>query len=339
MKTVYVVSGANGFLGSHIAGQLLQQKQKVVGLIHKSNKWSEINQNEPNLTLEQVDITDFNQLDSVMAGIARRAKSIIFIHCAGVVSIDDRANPLVEKVNVGGSQNVIKACQKHRVQRLVYISSVHAIAEKPHVESIGETNEFNPNLVVGTYAKTKAEATKNMILARKDGLDVVIIHPSGIIGPGDYSNSHLKQVLLDYINRRLPAIVEGGYDFVDVRDVASASISAAQKIAAKNQNYIISNRYFTIERLLELIGEIEPNYRRKIRKINFGLAYFLAGLFGICSALHKKPATFTRYALYTLGSNTNLSHAKASQELGYQPRQIKETLADTIDWYRAQKLI
>lgn len=136
MKTVYVVSGANGFLGSHIAGQLLQQKQKVVGLIHKSNKWSEINQNEPNLTLEQVDITDFNQLDSVMAGIARRAKSIIFIHCAGVVSIDDRANPLVEKVNVGGSQNVIKACQKHRVQRLVYISSVHAIAEKPRAASL-----------------------------------------------------------------------------------------------------------------------------------------------------------------------------------------------------------
>lgn len=339
MKTVYVVSGANGFLGSHVAERLLRQKQKVVGLIHKSNKWSEINQNEPSLTLKQVDITDFDQLDSVMADIARRAESIIFIHCAGVVSIDDRTNHLVKKVNVGGSQNVIKVCQKHRASRLVYISSVHAIAEKPRGEIISETNEFDPNLVVGTYAKTKAEATKNMILARKNGLDVVIIHPSGIIGPGDYGGSHLKQVLLDYINRKLPAIVAGGYDFVDVRDVASASICAAQKIAAKNQNYIISNRYFTIEQLIELIGEIEPNYQHKIRKINFRLAYFLAGLLGFCSALRKKPAVFTRYALYTLHSNANFSHAKASQELGYQPRQIKETLTDSIDWYEAQKLI
>ena len=107
------------------------------------------------------------------------------IHTAGIVSIASNIEPVLMKVNVDGSNNVIRSCIKHAVKRLVYVSSVHAIAELPYGKTMKETDSFDPDTVVGGYAKTKAIATQSAIDARKSGLDTVVVHPSGMIGPGD----------------------------------------------------------------------------------------------------------------------------------------------------------
>ena len=111
-------------------------------------------------------------------------------------------------------------CLKYHVKRLVYVSSVHAIPERPKDEVISEINQFDPRDVVGLYAMTKSKATQIVLGGVLLGLDAVVVHPSGIIGPNDYGHGYCTQLVMDYLDGRLTAGVNGGYDFVDVRDVA-----------------------------------------------------------------------------------------------------------------------
>ena len=142
-------------------------------------------------------------------------QEVIVVHCAGIVSIKTKYDPLVYRVNVEGTKNVaLKVLEVHG--KMVYVSSVHAITEHPGV--ISETKDFNPDLVKGMYAKTKAETTKYILeMTRKEGLNCCVVHPSGLIGPYDYGRSHLTELVIDTIQKRLTAGVNGAYDFVEDR--------------------------------------------------------------------------------------------------------------------------
>lgn len=124
------------------------------------------------------------------------------IHCAGIVSIQKKVSPALYRVNVTGTRNLIEKCIQYRVRRLVYVSSVHAIPEADGVE-IREAAYFSPDAVDGAYAKTKAEATKAVLDAARGGLDAVVVHPSGIVGPFDRSrNNHINQMIDLYLKER-----------------------------------------------------------------------------------------------------------------------------------------
>lgn len=114
-----------------------------------------------------------------------------------------------------------------------------------------EAARFDPGEVEGLYAKTKAEASQLVLDAAAQRLDAVIVHPSGILGPGDFGQGHLTQMIADYLNGRLVACVKGGYDFVDVRDVADGVIAAAEKGRA-GECYILSNRHYEVWELLDM---------------------------------------------------------------------------------------
>lgn len=117
---------------------------------------------------------------------------------------------------------------KYGISRLVYVSSVHAIPEKEKGQVIRETNRFSASLVKGIYGKTKAEATAYVKRAAQKGLDAVIVHPSGIIGPGDDAKGYMTETIRLYLRGYFPTAIEGGYDFVDVRDVAEGIINCAE---------------------------------------------------------------------------------------------------------------
>jgi len=124
-------------------------------------------------------------------------------------------------VNVGGLRNVIAACRSAKVRRLVYTSSIHAIAEPPHGTMIDESQPFDPNRVLGDYARSKARATRLLLDEVRDGnLDAIICCPTGVIGPYDYDISNIGQLIMDFASGHLKSYVNGAYDFVDVRDVA-----------------------------------------------------------------------------------------------------------------------
>lgn len=327
MKKVYIITGANGHLAKTIIGYLLKHKCTIRGLIMPNE--------EPvfkgKVQYYKGDVTDIESIRPLFYDLDDA--KVYVIHTAGLISIAQKVSPKLYNVNVVGTQNVISLCQEYNVDRLCYVSSVHAIKETDGV--IYETQTFNKDEVVGAYAKTKAEATKLVLKACDEGLDAVIVHPSGIIGPYDDGHNHIVQLIKMYISGKLPAGVNGGYDFVDVRDVAIGTILAANK-GEKGDCYILSNSYYTIQQVLDYSSQITGGKKKKC--LPMWLAKMFAPLFSFVSKLTKTRPLYTSYALYTLESNGHFAHEKASKKLGYKTRDFGQTIKDTIAYLKGNKV-
>ena len=242
MKRYYLLTGANGHLGHTIAAKLREAGEEVRGLVlpndpHPAPVLSGVELMEGDVCKPET-LEPFFHVEPDEEG----PREVVVIHTAGLISISSRRSDRVRAVNVEGTRNVVDMCMRHHVSRLVHVSSVHAIPEGKAGEPIVEAARFDPGEVEGLYAKTKAEASQLVLDAAAQGLDAVIVHPSGILGPGDFGQGHLTQMIADYLNGRLVACVKGGYDFVDVRDVADGVIAAAEKGRA-GECYILSNRH------------------------------------------------------------------------------------------------
>jgi dihydroflavonol-4-reductase len=272
-------------------------------------------------------VRDKSSLKPLFSNIKNR--SVIVLHTAGIVDISDGASDVMQQVNVKGTQHVIELCMEYKVRRLVYVSSVHAIPELNRYAVLKEVQEFSADRVVGSYAKTKAEATQAVLDAVFEGLDAVVVHPSGILGPYNGSGNHLVQLINDYLSGRLPACVHGGYDFVDVRDVAGGCLSAALK-GRKGECYILSNRYYEVSEMLDMAKSMIGG--KKLPTLPMWMAKASAPLICCISRVKKQRPLYTKYSLYVLESNGRFTHDKATSELNYRPRDLYVTIADTIRW-------
>ncbi len=327
MKRVYIITGANGFLGNNIIRKLeLDVNNEIRAFVLKGDHIKSLEHLK--CKIYYGDITNKSTLSSIFENI--NGKEVFVIHCAAVVYIKSKYNPFIYNVNVNGTKNIVDKVLEIKA-KLIYISSVHAIPEKYNNSLITEITNFNPNNVHGLYAKTKAEAAMYVMNAIKyKGLNACIIHPSGIIGPNDYGNSHLTQLIKKVTDGKLFACVKGGYDFVDVRDVADGVINAC-KNGNKGECYILSNRYITVKELCDLVCDVQK--RKKIKLVlPITLAKLIAPLFELYYNFKKQTPLFTKYSLYTLSSNANFSNKKAKQYLYFKNRNIKETVKDTVEW-------
>ena len=325
MEQLYLVTGACGHLGNTIVKELVRQGKHVRGLILPRQSTA---------ALEGVDVElmdgDITYLPSLNPFFTAPGKELIVIHTAGIVSIASKFQQKVYDVNFTGTKNVIAMCLKHHVKKLIYTSSVHAIAEPAPGQIISEVSQFHPEKVVGLYAQTKAAAAQLVLDSTAEGLFAIVVHPSGIIGPSDYGSGHLTQLIMDYLDGRLTACVRGGYDFVDVRDVASGIVAAVEK-GRSGECYILSGTYCEISHMLQLLHEISG--RQEIKTIlPAWFANLTAPLAEFYYKLLKQPPLYTKYSLYTLGANGHFSNRKAREELGYTSRPLIETLTDTVTW-------
>ena len=326
MNEIYLVTGAAGHLGSTVIRELLKLGKSIRALVIPGEK------NIPQGDIE-IFYGDVRNPESMYSFFNNpNHKELIVIHCAGIVSIASQYNQLVFDVNVTGTKNVVELCEKYKVKKLIYVSTVHAIPEKEKGEVITEISDFNPDEVVGLYAKTKSEATTYVLSAARKGLNASVVHPSGISGPYDYSNGHLTTLVIDYCRNRLVAGIKGGYDFVDVRDVAQGIISCCTK-GSPGECYILSNKYFTVQEILFMLHEITGK-----KEVKTTLPLWLARLTAPLAELYYKilgqTPLYTAYSIYTLNSNAYFSHKKATAELGYTARDMYQTLRDTVEWLK-----
>ncbi len=329
MKRLYIITGANGHLAGTIIRYLRGTDCAIRGLILPSESADDDRQ----VTYYKGDVTKQETLAALFSGAGQY--ETIVIHAAGLISISDTVTPQLYQVNVEGTRNVIALCRRHHVKRLVYVSSVHAIPETDAQATIEEVSAFSQSLVTGAYAATKAEATQAVMDAVKGGLDAVIVHPSGIIGPYDSGTNHIVQLIKMYLSGRLPAGVTGGYDFVDVRDVAKGCIAAADR-GKTGSCYILSNRYFSIREILDCVRKTVGGRAKVCLPIR--LARAMTPFFEWSAKITHTRPLFTRYALYTLRSGGHFSHDRATSELGYHPRDMRETIAATVAWLRGQRV-
>ncbi len=321
-KGKVLVTGAAGHLGNVLVRELLENGYEVRAMVLPNEDVSSLVDLDLELKLGNV-------LDP--ASLERVFKDIDYVfHMAGIVSIMPGEEDLVWKVNVEGTRNVLQAASNAGVKRLVYTSSIHAFSREWQ-GIIDEQVPFDPENPVGAYDRTKAIATLAVKQAIKEGLDAVIVCPTGVVGPYDYRGSSMGELVNDLTQRRIHMLVEGAYDFVDVRDVAVGHRLALER-GKSGQVYILSGHQIQLFQLKEMIQKIKGTHTPTIN-IPFKLAKIGAIFATIYYRLARKKPKFTEYALKTVRSNSLVSNEKAKRELGYHPRELLNTMVDTVKWW------
>lgn len=322
----YIVTGVTGHLGNVVVRCLRKRGERVVGLLLPGEK---------NPFSDMVSVYG-NVVDKEsLRGLFEAASERIVIHCAGLVSISSYDGLRLWDTNVNGTRNMVDLAMEYGVKKFIYVSSVHAIPEQRGQFTITEIADFRSEDVIGDYAKTKSTATAYVLEAASNGLPACVVHPSGIIGPYDPGRGQMSCVMQMYLKKRLPAGVTGGYDFVDVRDVAKGIVACCDK-GKNGECYILSGHYYSVKDFLELAAK---EVSRKPPKLYVPLNMIepIAELWE--KILHRfgKKTVFTPYSLYTLGSNGNFSHKKASAELGYVVHDREQTIHDMVRWTTRKK--
>jgi len=331
MGTLYLVTGATGHLGNTIIQKLISNGKCVRALVLPGDK---LREHLPYGT--EICFGDVFDIGTLYPFFESGGDELIVIHCAAIISITTGQEQRIYNINVQGTKNIVDLCVKNKVKKLVHVSSVHAIPVLPKGETMTEITEFSPRRVRGVYAKTKAEASSYVLDAAANGLNASIVHPSGIIGPNDNGCSPMTELFLSLGEKKLPACVTGGYDFVDVRDVADGILSCCEN-GGSGECYILSGSYISVPVIIRTISEA-MGVKIPIT-LPIWIAKAAAPFAELYSRLSRKTALFTSYSLYTLSSNSLFSSKKAEKELGFKPRPFRETVADTVNWLKLHKRI
>ena len=178
----------------------------------------------------------------------------VVYHLAARISILTDDWPLLQETNINGTRNVVEACLKCGVRRLVYFSSIHALEQKPLALAVDESSAWADNDSI-PYARSKALACREVLLGSDRGLDVIILSPTAIIGPNDFQPSHFGEVLLSLANGKLPALVDSGFNWVDVRDVVECAIRAGDR-APGGSHYLLSGHWVSLREAASMVAEL-----------------------------------------------------------------------------------
>jgi len=315
------VTGASGHVGGNLCRELVRKGHKVKALVHKDDRSIQ----GLDLELVQGDLTEPDSLEELC-----KDTEVVF-HLAALISVNGDKQQL-ERINVQGTQNLINVLSQSNGRRLIHFSSIHALDHNPLDKPMDENNPLVTHALM-MYETTKVKGDKIVLEGIRNGLDAVIVNPSAIIGPNDFKPSLIGQVILKLYKGSLPALVPGGYDFVDVRDVVQASIAAIDK-ARKGERYILSGKWVSVR---DLAKTLERVTEKKIvqRTVPLSLAKLGVPFFKIYSKISGQHPLYTTQSLdIIMSGNRQIMSDKACHELNYNPRPLEETLCDTVNWYK-----
>ena len=325
MSTV-VVTGAAGHVGGNLVRALLARGETVRALVHNDRRALE----GLDVEIAEGDLLDPESLSRAFAGAE------VVYHTAAHISISSDEWELLEAVNIHGVRNVLEACLRCGVRRLVHFSSIEALVDEPSHVPVDESRSLVESRDYPPYARSKATGDRLVRGALERGLDAVILYPTAIIGPEDYRLGYPNSGLLAICCGRLPALIDGGYDWVDVRDVVSGAIQAAARAPSGSQ-YILSGHWASLRDLAELAEELSgagmPWFVCPMWLARVGAPFMTAW----SRATGQRPL-FTSEALRPLRGNRCFSHARATRDLDYHPRPLRETVADTWQWFQKMDL-
>ena len=318
-----LVTGATGHIGFALVKELEACGENFKILIRKDSSQFD------GIDCEHCygDVTDLESLEKAFEGVD------VVYHLAGVIEINKGNEDMVWKVNVDGTKNVVEACKKCGVKRLIYASSVDAYPPLPDNQVMRELDRFDPDAVEGTYAKTKATATNYVLDNNSDTLETIAVYPGACCGPYDFKVSSIGEMVRLFIKGKFPISMSfGKYNFVDVRDVAKGMMAAAEK-GRPGEGYILTDEAITVDEFICILSDI-CGFKAPGIKIPLWLGKVAAPLAEVYYALTKQTPMYTRYALKKLLSNCNFSIEKARTELGYNPMGAKQSLSDMVDWIK-----
>ncbi len=320
------VTGANGHVGANLCRRLISEGHQVKALVHTRSE-----------ALKGLDVGLIQGSVSDLDSLRKLCKDTeIVFHLAALISIDGQKDKLL-KVNVEGTHNLVKVIKENGVKRLIHFSSIHSLDHRPFNEPMDETR---PLINGGPmwYEITKSRAEQFIIDESAKGLDAVIINPTAIVGPNDFKPSLVGTVLIRLYNNSLPALVPGGYNWVDVRDVVSGAVAAMAK-GQTGERYILGGRWVSVRDLALIVEKVTG--RKTVRMmLPTVIAKIGVPFIKVYAGLAKQEPLYTFESLRALREvNTMISCAKAKVELGYHSRDFEETVRDTLDWFKAHDYI
>jgi dihydroflavonol-4-reductase len=314
------LTGASGHIGANLCRKLLEDNHDLRVLINQFTASLD------GLDLEVVKGDMFN-----VASLRELADGAdVLIHLAASISINGDRHLL--DTNVAGTKNVIDVVRDAKVKRLLHFSSIHALVQQPLDQTLDEERPLSISDHI-IYNQSKALGEELVLNAVESGLDAVIISPTSVMGPNDFKPSLVGQAIIQLCKGKIPALVPGGYDWVDVRDVVAGAISAMEN-GRTGQSYLLSGHFKTLTELYGQIALIQETDRR-LPLIPFWLAEvgvpFLKAWARVCGT---RPL-YTKESIQILKTaHTNISSKKARIELGYESRPFSDTLRDTIKWFK-----
>lgn len=313
-----LVTGATGFVGSHVAAALLERGDAVKVTVRATSRDDALT----GLDVERVsaDCTDRRAIRRALKDVDR------VFHVAGATSLRMPAADLW-RANVDGTRVVLETALAVGVERVVYTSSVAAIGPARANGTADEQQAFTAGDLAVPYVQSKHAAEVEALRVAARGLPVVIVSPAHVLGPGDHLRSS-TDVVRRFLLRRIPAYVPGAINVVDVRDVAAGHLAADER-GAPGERYILGNRNYTWDRFfaeLARLSGVEAPAVRLPPPAALALAEALTRLPG-------RPAV-TREEVRGASQWWTYSSAKARRELGFRTRSHEETVEETVRWWQ-----
>jgi dihydroflavonol-4-reductase len=329
MSAKVLVTGAAGLVGANLIRALLAQGREVRALVHADSRALAGFEVE---TIP-VDVRDKAALERVMGGVE------VVYHLAGAISLAMNSGLKMEAVNVLGTRNVVAACLQHGVRRLVHFSSIQTLYQEPLDQPVDEPRPLIDEgrsaaalRQIPPYDLSKARGEREVQAGVAHGLDAVILQPTAIIGPYDFKPSYLGEALILLAQGKIPALVQGGFDWVDARDVVAGALRA-ERASPPGGRYILGGHWHTVRQVAELAASVTGR-AAPLLTVPFWLADAFAPLMHLLGRLNGSPPIYTRVTLRALHSNPQVSHARAAHDLGYAARPLSETVHDTLHWFQ-----
>jgi dihydroflavonol-4-reductase len=328
MKRTIAITGASGHLGNVVCRMLIEKGYKVKAFYNSFHKSLE----GLSLELIQGDVLNPDDLARLIEGCE------IVIHSAAIISIHGDPSGIVFRTNTEGPANVLEMSKQKGVKKLIHISSVHAVMELPLSVQYDETRPYKTS-DAPAYDYSKAFGEQHILAGTKDNsIEVVVLRPSSIIGPFDYKPSEMGKALIDFYRQKIPVLPEGGYDFVDVRDVADSVIKAIDN-GINGEIYLLSGKYYSLKELSQIVYKVTGKKVPK-RILPFWLLRLILPLIAFYSRLSGASPQLTIESINALrNGHPNMDHSKATHQLGHNCRPLEETLQDFYDWQHKAMVI
>ncbi len=319
-----LVTGATGFLGGHVVRLLLARGEPVRVFVRKQSPLKNLEGLDAELFYG--DLTDRQSVRQAMRGCSR------VYHVAADYRLWAPDPRILYRTNVQGTRNILEAARGAGVERMVYTSTVGALGISHNGRPSTEETPVTLHDMIGHYKRSKFLAEAEALAAARAGLPLIIVNPSTPVGSMDVKPTPTGQIIVDFLNGRMPAYVDTGLNLVDVEDVAVGHLLAMEK-GKVGEKYILGFKNVTLKEMLEILARVS-GLRAPTIQLPRGFALGIALLSTGVSAVTKRPPRVSLEAVRMSGKKMFFDASKAVRELGLPQRSIEEALLKAVVWFR-----
>jgi len=324
------VTGATGFLGSHLARVLSEQGAELRLLVRPSSDLRNIE----GLAAERVtgDLREPETLEKAVAGC-----EVVF-HVAADYRLWVRDPDQMYRSNVEGTRAILKAAEKHRVRRVVYTSSVATMGFSSNGQLADENSPVSLDSMIGPYKRSKFMAEQLAIQAGRSHLDVVVVNPTTPVGERDIKPTPTGRIIVDFLKKKFPAYLDTGLNLVDAKECALGHLAALEK-GRSGERYILGGENLTLKQILDKLEQITGLPSPQVRVPHFvALAAGVVDELVTGRILGREPRA-TVDAVRMARKKMFVSTGKAERELGWKPVAVEDALRRAVDWFRRNRYV